>query len=210
MISAKLIKSLEKEGFELAFPNYDSNENRIIDILKENNERLFLAIPLLLQYDFSYDYIIKELKKIKNSKLLIKQFNKTIISSQKIFSLENISNKQIKKIIKENKIDEKISKEEFNYYFDAFQNSTKNKERNAEELFQEQIKIRGKLNTNKALSTIFSPAKIRIMDKIFNHELLTNTELKYYYRSIRPLINSILNENLQKYIRLVESSKKYN
>lgn len=204
MISAKLIKNLEKEGFKLDFPSYSFNENRIIEILKENNERLNLAIPLLLQYEFNYKKIIRKISSTK-----IKKFHKIIIITNKIFKSEGINNDQIKKTIKENKIKEKITKGEFEYYYDIFKESIKNKEIKKEELIKEQIEIRGILNTNQALAKIFSPGKLRIMDKIFQHEPLTNTELKYYYRSIRPLILSILNENLQKYARIIESSKKY-
>jgi len=80
MISAKLIKDLEKKGFRLDFPSYDSNEDRIIDILKEKNPRLYLAIPLLLQEEFSYDQIIKKLGK----KELIDSFDRIIIITNKI------------------------------------------------------------------------------------------------------------------------------
>jgi len=69
--------------------------------------------------------------------------------------------------------------------------------------------LRSTLNINKALSIIYSPGKQKIMEKIFNHEPLTNSELKYYYRSIRPLAQSILNEKLQDYLRIIESTKKY-
>jgi hypothetical protein len=202
MISAKLIKDLEKYGFELEFPGYDSNEKKIIEILKEKNERLNLAIPLLLKDGFDYNKIIKKL-----DNKLIKEFNKMIIISNKIFRLEKI-NFSILNIIKENNIQEKIEKNQFNYFYDSFKEFIKKKEESKKNLFEEQIKIRAKLNTNIALSTIFSPGKLRIMNKIFNHEALTNTELKYYYRSIRPLILTILNENLQKYVRIIESLKK--
>ena len=204
MISAKLIKDLEKQGFGLEFPAYSSNEERILDILKEENERLDLAIPLLLQYDFDYSKIKKKL-----SSKLIKKFTKIIMISDKVFKLKDIKNDYLKKLIKENKIKETITKTEFQYFFDSFEASIKNLESRDDDFLKEQINIRGKLNTNRALSEIYSPGKLRIMDKIFNHELLSNTELKYYYRAIRPLTLSILNENLQKYIRIIESTKKY-
>ena len=201
MISARLIKDLEKKGFNLDFPGYASNEEEIIEILKEKNERLYLATPLLLQGEFDYKGIIAKL----NAKS-IKGFNHIILIANKIFRLENIDNRYINKIIKEFNIKSNIN--QFQYYHDSFKESIRNIKGIKEEILEEQIKIRGKLNTNKALSNIFSPGKIRIIGKIFNHELLTNSELKYYYRSIRPLILSILNENLQKYVRIIESIKK--
>ncbi len=205
MISAKLIKTIEREGFRLDFPGYDSNEDIIIEILKEENSRLYLAIPLLLQYKFNYTKVIKKLKK----KDLIKNFNKIILITNKIFISEGVDNRHIKNIINKNKIKEKINKNEFQYHYDSFRDFIKNKEQDKEQFLEEQIKIRGKLNTNKALSKIFAPGKIRIMNKIFNHEKITNTELKYYYRSIRPLILSLLNETLRKYVSIIESTKKY-
>lgn len=201
MITARLIKDLEKKGFNLNFPSYSSNEEEIIEILKEKNERLYLAIPLLLQGEFDYKKIIKELD-IKS----IRKFNEIILITYKLFKLEDIDNNHIKKIIKVFNIKVKIN--QFQYYYDSFKESIGNIKENKETVLEEQIKIREKLNTNKALLNIFSPGKIKIMDKIFNHEALTNSELKYYYRSIRPLILSILNENLQKYVRIIESIKK--
>lgn len=205
MISAKLIKELEKEGFRLDFPSYDSNNERIIEIIKEKNARLNLAIPLLLQYEFNYENLIKKLKE----KNLISEFNKIIPITTMIFSSEKIENSYLKKIIKENKIRTKFSKSEFQYYYSSFKDAKANTEKKKEGILKENIDIRTKLNTNNALANIFSPGKRRIMETIFHHEPLTNTELKYYYRSIRPLILSILNENLQKYTRIIECNKKY-
>lgn len=201
MITARLIKDLENKGFNLNFPSYSSNEEEIIEILREKNERLYLAIPLLLHGEFDYKKVIKGLD-IK----FIRKFNEIILITYEIFKLENIDNNHIKKII--NKFNIKVKINQFQYYYDSFKESIENIKENKEIVLGEQIKTREKLNINKALSNIFSPGKIRIMNKIFNHEALTNSELKYYYRSIKPLILSILNENLQKYVRIIESIKK--
>lgn len=204
MISAKLIKSLEEEGFALEFPNYSSNEERIMEILKEDNERLLLALPLLLQYDFDYDRI-----KSKLSQKLLEKFNLTILITENIFKIEKIKRTHLKEIIKKYSLKKKINKTEFEYYHNSFKDFKKNKGTKEENILKKQIIIREKLKLNQALSKIYSPGKLRIMDKIFNHQKLTNTELKYYYRSIRPFILAILNENMQKYLRIIEATKKY-
>jgi hypothetical protein len=204
MISAKIIKDLEEKGFKLEFPGYKTNDERIKEILKENNPRLNLAIPLLLKEDFDYKKIITNLKTgIK------KEFNKIIIIAEWIFKSEGIDNKKLREIIKKYHLSEKISPDEKRYFYDSFKESIRNAQKKGEETLKEQIQLRGNLNLNQALSKIFSPGKMRIMEKIFNHEPLTNTELKYYYRAIRPLILAMLNENLDKYIRIIESTKKY-
>ena len=204
MISAKLIKDLEKHGFELEFPGYASNEEKIIDILKEKNERLYLAIPLLLKQDFDYKKITGRLNRAE-----IYDFNKIISITNKIFNYEKIDNSNIKKIINNNHIKGYINKNEFQYYYNAFKQFTEKEEKIIEEHQQEQLNIRNNLTTNKALSKIFSPAKIRIMGGIFAHEKLTNTELKYYYKAIKPLIDALLNEGLQKYLNIIKETKKY-
>lgn len=204
MISARLIKSLEQEGFALEFPRYSSNEEMIIEIIKEKNERLLLALPLLFRYKFNYEKIKKNLPK-----KMLSMFNKLILISNKIFIKEKLDNSWLKEIIKKNSLKQKIKKNEFDYYYRSFKEFKRNKETLKEEHFKEQISLRGKLNLNQALAKIYAPGKLKIMEKIFKHQKLTNTELKYYYRAIRPLILAILNENMQKYLRIVESTKKY-
>jgi len=208
MIPAKLMKELEKEGFSLELPGYETNEKKIIEILKENNPRLYLAIPLLLRKKIDYKKITSALKKRKDGKILTKEFNSIIAIAIRIFKEENIDNKHLQKIILENNIKEQPQTSELNYYHGAFTEALRSKEKTKEEDLEEEIRLRGKLNTNKALAEIYAPAKRRIMKKIFNHEKLTDTELKYYYRAIRPISRAILNDNLQKYLHLIENTKK--
>src|SRR3989344_1359187 len=204
MISAKLIENLEKEGFKLNFPSYSTNEEKIIEILNEKNERLLLALPLILKYEFDYKEIINKLIKLNKKNELIQTFNKIIIITNEIYKKEKIPNLTIQNIIKSNKIKKKINKNEFNTYYEEFKEAQKAKENSDESNLKDQIKARNKININKALLEIYSPGKIQIMEKIFNHEKLSNTELKYYYRSINPLINAILNEDMRNYIKLIQ------
>lgn len=204
MISAKLAKDLEEKGFSLEFPKYTTNEERITDILKEKNARLNTAIPLLLKEKFDYNKIIRKLK----SKEDIIAFNKIIIIASEIFKEENIDNSRLREIIEKNKIKEKFTKNEMEYYHDAFREAKKRTSEGESSGITEQISLRNKLDINTALAEIYSPAKIRIMKKIFNHEKLTNTELKYSYKAISPISRAILNAGMQEYLRIIEHAKK--
>lgn len=199
MISAKLIKDLEKRGFSLDFPSYGSIEEEIIEIMKEKNSRLYLALPILLMERFDYSLIKRKLD--KNS---LKEFNKILLITNKIFESEGIDNSHLKEI----RISLKVDKKEIKYYSDSFKEYLKTSEKSNENILKEQITIRSKLNTNKALAELFAPAKIRIMEKIFSHSALTNTELKYYYKAIRPIIHAVLNEEMKDYLKIIESVKK--
>ena len=209
MISARLIKELEKIGFKLDFPSYETNGDIIFEILDENNPRLNLALPLLLRHQFDYAKIVDKLKNNLENKHIIDYFNKIIAISNDIFKEEGINNDFILSIIGKNKIKSSYTEEEYLYFYSSFIESGKEAEDISEESLAKQLKIRSSLNTNKALEMIFSPAKISIINKIFSHDALTNTELKYYYKAIRPISRAILNDNLQKYLLITESNKKY-
>ncbi len=194
MISAKLIKDLESRGFSLEFPGYKTIEEEINEILTTKNERLFLSLPLLFQEEINFN-------KIKKTK----ELNKILLITQEIFQKEKIINNKLIEYIKKQKIKDKIKPNELNYYYENFREFTRKKD---SEINQE-IQLRTQANLNKSLSVIFSEGKIRILKKILNHEELTNSELKYYYRGIKPLITTILDLELQNYLRVIEKTKKY-
>jgi hypothetical protein len=204
MISAKLVKDLEKRGFELDFPGFGSTEEELLEIIKSGNQRFFLAIPVLLREPFDYATLCKKLSRQEKS-----IFSRIVMIANAIFKSEKIENAHLAEAIRRYKINGKIDKAELERYHSAFNETLQKSLRAKEATLEEQATLRDRLGTNKALSNIFSPGKMRIMEKIFNHEPLTNTELKYYYRSIRPLIESILNDSLQKYCRTIGSAKKY-
>jgi hypothetical protein len=204
MISAKLVKDLEKRGFELDFPGFGSTEEELLEIIRSGNPRFFLAIPILLREPFDYVALCRKLSRGERS-----LFNRMVLIANAIFRLEKIENAHLAEDIRRYKIKGKIDKGELGRYHSAFKETLQRSLRAKEAALDEQAGLRDRLGTNKALSSIFSPGKMRIMEKIFNHEPLTNTELKYYYRSIRPLIGSILNDSLQKYCRTIWSAKKY-
>lgn len=208
MIPAKLMKELEKEGFSLEMPGYRTNEEKIIEILKQKNPRLYLAIPLLLRHKIDYKKITGALGKLKDSKSMKAKLDSIIAITCKIFEKEGIQGKHLKEIIKKNRIKEEVKQSELNYYHDAFNEALRTKEAIDKEDLCEEVRLREKLSTNKAMANIYAPAKRRIMKKIFNHRKLTNTELKYYYRAIRPLSRAVLNTELQKYLHVIEQTKK--
>jgi hypothetical protein len=202
MLSAKLIKTLEKEGFYLDFPIYKSNDEIIIEILKENDSRLNLSLPIFLIYPFNYDKISSKLSKEQKY-----EFIKTILISIKICKIEKIKNK-LKEIINKNRLKADFSKSEFERYYNSFKESKLNQDRSEQKAIEKQSKLRLNLDLNKSLNILFSPAKIKIMEKIFNHEPLTNTELKYYYRSVSNINKAVLTPALADYLRIIEITRK--
>ena len=203
MISARLIKALENKGFSLDFPGYNSPEVIILEILQENNPRLNLSITLFLTDKINYGKIIENIDNIRK-----REFNKIILISEKIYKNGGIDSK-IHELIKEKKIKAQFSKQEFENYYRSFKENQIKSAEKTQKIIEKQSKLRLNLDLNKSLTTLFSPAKIRIMSKIFNHEKLTNTELKYYYRSISNINKAILNQSIQDYARIIEISKKF-
>lgn len=204
MPSAKLIKTLEKEGFELEFPEYSSNEEIIIDILKEGDARIGKSLPLFLRYDFDYGKIAGKLNRTEK-----KELDRAIFISRKIYQKEKIESR-ISEIIKENGVESKFSEKEFLDYYETFKESRIMAGKGEQKVIERQSKLRINLDLNKSLAVLFSPAKIRIMGKIFNHEKLSNTELKYYYRAISNIDKAVLNPAVQDYLRVIEISRKMN
>ena len=202
MPSAKLIKALEKEGFFLEFPEYYSNEEIVFEILKEDNPRITLCLPLFLRKGIDYKTISSKLNPKKR-----KELNRAIAISDKIYKKEKIEN-TLSGIIKQNRIKVNFSEQEFKEFYDSFKESRARLKENEQKIIEKQSKLRLNLDLNKCMSVLFSPAKIKIMEKIFNHKLLTNTELKYYYKSISNINKAVLNPNLQDYLRIIEITKK--
>jgi len=203
MPNAKLIKALEKKGFSLEFPDYDSIEEMIIEILREKNARINLSLPLLLNNGFDYKKIASKLSKEEK-----KDFDKAILISQKIYRKENLKN-SLREMIAENKVRSGFSEAEFKEYYASFRESQLNQSGKEQRIIEKQSKLRLNLDLNKSLRVLFSPAKIRIMEKIFNHKKLTNTELKYYYRSISNINKAVLTPALSDYLRIIEISRKF-
>ena len=201
MISARLIKTLEKKGFFLEFPDY-SNEEAIIEILKQDNLRLKYSLPLFLD-NFNYNKILNKLN--NNQK---KEFNNIIAISNKIYKKEGIES-NINEIVQKNRIKSIFSKEEFENYYSNFKEAMTQEDKNSQKIIEKQAKLRLNLDLKMSLKVLFSPAKIRIMGKIFNHEKLTNTELKYYYKAISSINKAVLNPALQDYLRIIEITKKF-
>ena len=174
-----------------------------MEILREKNPRLNLSLTLFLIGDINYKKITARLSLAEK-----KELSKIILISEKIYKKENISSK-IRELIKKNKINGKFSNQEFKDHYRAFKESLVKSGEEVQKIIEKQSKLRLNLDLNKSLGVLFSPAKIRIMSKIFNHEKLTNTELKYYYKAISNLNKAILNPSIQDYLRIIEISKKF-
>jgi len=114
MTTAELFRELEQRGFDLDFPSARSAEEIILELLKEKNERLKLAIPLLLREPFEYGRLRGKL-----SPDLKKQLDKIILISEQIFRKEGLEQGHLLEMIKENKLKAAIPKAELQYYLDA-------------------------------------------------------------------------------------------
>lgn len=203
MIPARLIKALEARGFALEFPAYVSDEELIIDIIRQENPRLDQALPLLLRREFDYKEIISKMGPSQG-----KRFNRILLISDWIFKQEGLERDHLRKIIREHRLKAEITDSERSSCHDVFRESLRRSEREEEQHLEEDLAFRDTLRTNQALAEIFSKGKRRIMAKIYGHEQLTNSELKYYYRAIRPLCRAILNRNMQAYARIIETTRK--
>ena len=201
MADYELIEDLKKEGFILNYPKISSNDKKIISILKENDSRLNLAIPLLLDKPFSYKKIIDSV-----SKNTIPIFNKIILITYEIFKIEKINTSFLKKIIDKFKIKNKFKINELDYFYEEFVLSRKLKKKFF--LNKKEFESRESLNILINLEKIFSPAKIRILKKIYQHEKLNPTEERYYYRSVKPLIEAMLNNPVKNFLEIVLKNKR--
>jgi hypothetical protein len=197
----ELMKSLEREGFELNYPDSLTNEEKIIEILKEKEGRIYLAIPLLLEKEFNYEKIKRELIKKKDGKNLMNTFNKLILISKEIFKKKKKNFEKLDKIILENKMKKCFTKKELEYFLEEYGESKRALEKKRFEMGN--LEQRKKIDSFRAMETIFSPAKMRILRKIYEFKELNPTERMYYYRDIKPLIDSILDRNLQEYLEIV-------
>lgn len=202
MPKARLVKALEKEGFFLEFPRYQSREELITDVLREDNPRVIHSLPLLLQQLFHYQKIVSQITR-KEKQL----FDKVILIAARVYRKEKIQN-ELGVTIKKNRIRAKFSKREFEAFYESFREAQPRKREEEQRGIEKESRLRLQLDLQKSLHVLFSPAKIRIMDAIFNHRTLTNTELKYYYKAISPLNRAILNSSLQDYVRVIERTKK--
>lgn len=197
----EIIKSLEREGFLIEYPDTHSSEEKIILILEEKEKRLNLAIPLLLERNFDYGKIKENLLRLKDGKSLLQEFDKIIVITEEIFRRLKKGSESLSRIIKENKIKAHFTEKEFEYYLEEFKESKRNLEKGNFE--KGDLEKRKMIESFNALEKIFSPAKLRILRKIYKFEDLTDTEKMYYYRGIKPIIDAILDKNLQGYLQII-------
>jgi len=206
MVNYEMMKSLEGEGFVLDYPDISSTEDKIIFLLREKESRLHLAIPLLIEKGFDYKKIAKRLGVLKDGKFLLNLFNKIILITLEIFKKTKRNTLELRDIIEENKIRGEFTQKELEYYFEEYKLSKNTIER--KNLDAENLEKRKGADSFKALEKIFSPAKIRILRKIYQFKSLTPSEKTYYYRDIKSLIDAILNKNLQEYLQIVLGNRR--
>ncbi len=202
MADARLIKALEREGFFLEFPLYQSQEEIITAILKDGNPRILPSLPLFLRSSFNYAKVISRISKRER-----KVFDKAIGISARIYRKEKIEGR-LRELIRKHGIKARFTEGEFKEFYEAYQEAQLKKRGEEQREIEEQSRLRLRLDLQESLQTLFSPAKLRIMEAIFNHRPLSNTELKYYYKAISPINRAVLNKALQGYLQVIENVKK--
>ena len=154
-------------------------------------------------HSFNYQTIVSQI--LREEKRL---FDEAILISEALYEKEHIEH-TLGEVIRKNNLRAKFSEKQFEEFYSSFREARLARNREEQKSIEKQSRLRLNLDLNNSLRVLFSPAKIRILNKIFNHELLTNTELKYYYRAISNINKSVLNVSLQSYLRVIEMSKKH-
>lgn len=196
MESAKLIKHLERLGFELDYDRYDSYEEMIVEILKSENHRLYPSIILLLA-NIDYSKIILQLNDSQ-----IKEFHKAILIANKLSP-----NEKLTQLIKQENIQNVSFEKDYSYYKDRYEESIRIRDKTESGKLDLKTELRTNIDTTQALRILFKPGKLKILNKIFIHEELSKTETNYYYRSIKPIINAVMTPNLHKYLLIINKIK---
>jgi hypothetical protein len=211
MISAKLMKELEKEGFELNFPKYESKKEILLDIIRTNNMRLltpFIFLISKLNEKEIFD-LYNEIKKSSDKVELVRfrTYLKLTIGTlkrakQKIpESIKKIGNK----LILEKNVTEMLTEEDYKI----------NLKRMKEFRDARDSKIALKFandSTNFIFNTklikLFPEGKRKILKKIISHEQLTRSEYNYYSSRIKPIIEAILDDDIKTYLKSALKTKK--
>jgi hypothetical protein len=209
-IDTKLSKALEKYGFELNYPEYTSEEELIIDILNSEEPRFYRLIKIIILFnDIDKSKILKSLN--NEQKKTFQKYSKLPFDNNQIILFRKYK-QNINTGFYEEKLKDEITSiakktedlEERILIINAIEKMTLNFNQNKERT----IDIRSKYNLQQSINTIFSLGKQNIMQKIENKEELTPTEYSYFSKAIRPLLESILNENLKKYAQMILSTKR--
>lgn len=206
MISAKLIKSLEYFGFELELPMISSRKELIRKILEENNNRLNYSFPLIIETMDTKE--LKELySEIYKEKKYLKIFKKLLFLSQEIFKIENKANNLIESLDISFDDIQKPTKTIKQYFLEEYRRAKSNFMKKELENNLQIAKDAKKIDLNMNLKKIFSSGKIKILNKIINHQTLSRTEYNYYSSRIKPILNSILDENIKIYLNSIKNTK---
>ena len=207
----KLTNQLEYYGFNLEFPEYSSEEESIIDILNCEQPRTYRIIPIIQLFNKINDKKIIESINLEQRKIYKKYsvfffdddekelFRKYKECLEKDIYDESLRKKIIGLTKKISDIDSQL------IILDAINSMTNKYNKSAER----KLDILSRYNLKQSLDRLFSKGKQKIMTKLENREELTLSEYNYYSDGIKPILESIMNENLRQYCQLMLSLKKH-